>query len=579
MPESHRKGEFFFTSITFKIIAAMMLIAVVPVVASLVIFDRISAFNQNLQQEAVESINGVSDIYRSWVKSESARVELIKSNIEHEVNALLIRHEIDRVRGLRQNEPFKKDLQALFDHFIESENLIAELRLSINMTPMVKSGSFIGPSDRYKQQVFVIPIALHSRFSTSIYAEDMDDDEEIPMLVASPIEMEDDEATDSTCESLPDDLSDSLNFVPVSQRGIQLLVLLAIDREQSERYKKLGEKRYLHGTISELEKRDDLNMTSVYRTVFYSIAAVVFLLAIVIAFFIAFPLSRRLADLTHATKKLADGDLSAKVEVKGKDQVAFLMSQFNVMIDEVNAAQESKAYIERMQAWQEVARRLAHEIKNPLTPIVLAVQQLDKKFDDYTDNPQKYRKLLTNAVEIVTEETETLRKLVKNFSEFARMPVPEKKPTKFFDFVDQTIQQNPQFIEEAKRITVHPCDDAVSKIEIDIDNELMRRVIINIVRNGIEASRNAHFEPEIDVYVQQYSGDGRFTLNLRIIDNGPGLTEEQKTKLFMPYFTTKSDGTGLGLAIVRKIIEDHAGRISLHDRDDGNRGTQADIVL
>lgn len=577
MPEQQRKLGFF-SSITFKLIAAMMLIAVVPVVASLVIFDRIAAFNQNLQQEAVESINGVSDIYRSWVKSESSRVELLRSNIELEVNSLIHKHNIAYAREVRRNAEFIKDLQELFNRYASRES-IAHIRLTLSMSPIVQAGSFAAtPTDQYKHQAYVIPIEIQSRFKTEAPLEEVSDDEEIPMLVASPID------GDDTCDvdgasSLPENIEDTMNLVPVSQRGIQLIVVFAIDSVQTARYQTLGEKRYLHGTISAIEKQDELGMTSVYRTVFYSIAAIVFILAIACAFFIAFPLTRRLEELTSATKKLADGDLTAKVEVRGKDRLAFLMSQFNVMIDEVNAAQESKAYIERMQAWQEVARRLAHEIKNPLTPIVLAVQQLDGKFDDYIDNPQKYRKLLTNAVEIVNEETETLRKLVKNFSEFARMPVPEKKETKFYDFVAQTVQQNPQFLEEAKRITVHPCEDSVRDSIVLIDNELMRRVIINIVRNGIEASRNAHFEPEIDIHVLVYKGDGRFTLNLRIIDNGPGLTEEQKSKLFMPYFTTKSDGTGLGLAIVRKIVEDHAGRISLHDRDDGERGTQADIIL
>ena len=108
--------------------------------------------------------------------------------------------------------------------------------------------------------------------------------------------------------------------------------------------------------------------------------------------------------------------------------------------------------------------------------------------------------------------------------------------------------------------------------------ELMRRVLINIIRNGIEAAQNAKFEPEIDISLKALDGEKK-QLCLSIIDNGPGLTDEQKARLFMPYFTTKSDGTGLGLSIVRKIVEDHNGTITLHDRDDQERGTQADITL
>jgi nitrogen fixation/metabolism regulation signal transduction histidine kinase len=328
-----------------------------------------------------------------------------------------------------------------------------------------------------------------------------------------------------------------------------------------------------------MQADETTRVTSLYQAIFFSIAALVFILAIGAAFFIAFPISQRISALTEKTKLLADGDLNAKVHVKGKDQIAFLMTQFNTMVDDVRTAQESKAYIERMQAWQEVARRLAHEIKNPLTPIVLAVQQLDKKFDDYIDRPQKYRKLLTDAVEIVNEETGTLHKLVKNFSEFARMPIPEKKDTCLYEFVRQTVEQNPQFAELAKRITIHEAAENAAHAHIDIDHELMRRVLVNIIRNGIEAAQNAQFEPEIDIEVSHLENDAHHQLNIRILDNGPGLTDEQKAKLFMPYFTTKSDGTGLGLPIVRKIIEDHDGRIHLGNREDGQRGTQADISL
>lgn len=570
-----RQSENFFSSFNFKIIASMLLIAVVPVVASLVIFDRIASFNQDLQEQAVESIEEVSDIYKAWVKSESARIDLLKNNIEHGTKELIVRHNIDRVSDMRMNQAFKDDLKTLFDQYTLDES-IASVRLSVNMLPIVKSNKLKDMRQRYKFQAAVIPIELRSRAGVVLPSEEPANDDSVPMLIASPIDDDNDENTFNS--SLPEDVS-KIGPGPVSQHGVQLVILFAVNQTRAEHYQELGEKKYLHGTVSAIEHQNETGMTSVYRIVFYTMAALVFLLVIISAIAITVPMSRRIQELSKATLKLADGDLNAKVNVSGNDQIAFLMNQFNSMVDEINLAQESKAYIERMQAWQEVARRLAHEIKNPLTPIVLAVQQLDKKFDDYTNNPNKYRKLLTNAVEIVTEETETLRKLVRDFSEFARMPIPEKKETKFYEFIESTVQQNPQFMEEAKRITIHPANEQIQSILVEIDNELMRRVIVNIVRNGIEASRNAHFEPEIDILVEAQQGDNKHKVCLRIIDNGPGLTDEQKAKLFMPYFTTKSDGTGLGLSIVRKIVEDHGGRISLHDRDDGNRGTQADIIL
>ena len=564
----------------------MLLIAVVPVVATLVIFDRISEFNQDLQEEAAESIDGVSEIYRAWVKAESSRIELIQKNLALQTDALLDKHQVVRVADIFQSHSFQQDLQKLFDETVASDAMIADIRLIFNMEPVVQASRSQMSRSEYNFQAVTVPVAIYSRFANRAqFGGDLPADETIPVLIAQPV-------GDSGTLALPDTLPDSQAVLPetmrghaendapmASTRGVHLVLMFAIEKAQNARYEQLGEKRYRHGAISAMQADETTRVTSLYQAIFFSIAALVFILAIGAAFFIAFPISQRISALTEKTKLLADGDLNAKVHVKGKDQIAFLMTQFNTMVDDVRTAQESKAYIERMQAWQEVARRLAHEIKNPLTPIVLAVQQLDKKFDDYIDRPQKYRKLLTDAVEIVNEETGTLHKLVKNFSEFARMPIPEKKDTCLYEFVRQTVEQNPQFAEQTQRITIHEATETAAHAHIDIDHELMRRVLVNIIRNGIEAAQNAQFEPEIDIEVSHLENDAHHQLNIRILDNGPGLTDEQKAKLFMPYFTTKSDGTGLGLPIVRKIIEDHDGRIHLGNREDGQRGTQADISL
>ena len=289
-------------------------------------------------------------------------------------------------------------------------------------------------------------------------------------------------------------------------------------------------------------------------------------------------MTRRLSQLARVTQVVANGNLNAKVIVRGNDQLACLMSQFNDMVDDVRKAQESKAYIERMQAWQEVARRLAHEIKNPLTPIVLSVQQLDRKFDDYIDKPQKYRKLLDDVVEIVNDETKTLRKLVKNFSEFARMPIPETKSANLYEFVQQIVAQNIQFT-EAANIDVCTPPKPIADAYVDIDLELMRRVFINLIRNGIEAAQNANINPKICISFTETALSNQHAIAVSIADHGPGLTDEQKSKLFMPYFTTKADGTGLGLSIVRKIVEEHHGSITLTNRPAPETGAQATVTL
>lgn len=563
------------SSFTFKIVTAMILVAIVPVGFSLYIFHLISSFNQDLQQEAVASINGVSDVYKSWVKSESERMRLISKKLELEVDNLLEKHQIVRARDVRLSEGFREDLSNLFEQTVQSDDIVFDLRLTLNMEPLVEARKSDVVDENYKYQVTAIPVAIRSRYQRMAAQDEIDEDFEMPMLVAEPV---DSETESDSVPVLPETLNSEPGGAIASTRGVSLSLTFGLPRTQSELYEKIGERKYLHDSISAVENDGGWSVTDIYQGIFMFLSAVLLFVAIIIAFVIALPVSRRVSMLTSSVKRVAEGDLHAKVDVTGHDQISFLMHQFNLMVDDVRTAQESKAYIERMQAWREVARRLAHEIKNPLTPIVLAIQQLDKKFDDYTERPQKYRQLLTDVVEIVNEETETLRKLVKNFTEFARMPIPEMKESCFYDFVVQTIQQNPQFAESCKRIEVHRPDDETAAQILSFDPELIRRVIINIVRNGIEAAQNAHIEPEIDLSFKILN-DAKKQLCLSIVDNGPGLTDEQKASLFMPYFTTKSDGTGLGLSIVRKIVEDHNGTITLHDRDDHERGAQADISL
>ncbi len=569
------KGDSPTSSFTFKIVLAMILVAIVPVGISLYVFHLIASFNQDLQQEAVVSIRGVSDVYKAWVKSESEHMQLASKTIELRVDSLLEKYQISRVRDVRLSDGFRAELSELFEQTVQEDDVVFDLRLSMNMEPLVHAHKQGIREEDYKFQVTEIPVAIRSRYQGLSEHIEQTEETEIPMLIAEPV---DPDAEMDSSLALPEKLTGDPGMIVASPRGISLSMTFGLPKAQSELYEKIGERKYLHDSISMVEKDGGWSVTEIYQGIFITVSAIFLLITIIIAFVIAVPVSRRLSLLTASVKRVADGDLHAKVEVTGSDQISFLMQQFNSMVDDVRTAQESKAYIERMQAWREVARRLAHEIKNPLTPIVLAIQQLDKKFDDYVENPQKYRRLLNDVVEIVDEETETLRKLVKNFTEFARMPIPEMKESCFYDFVVQVVQQNPQFAESCKRIEVHRPQDDVSSQILSFDPELMRRVLINIIRNGIEAAQNAKFEPEIDISLKALDGEKK-QLCLSIIDNGPGLTDEQKASLFMPYFTTKSDGTGLGLSIVRKIVEDHNGTITLHDRDDQARGTQADITL
>jgi nitrogen fixation/metabolism regulation signal transduction histidine kinase len=226
-----------------------------------------------------------------------------------------------------------------------------------------------------------------------------------------------------------------------------------------------------------------------------------------------------------------------------------------------------------MGAWQEMARRLAHEIKNPLTPIQLAVQECHRK---YAGDDVKFRALLETTREIVEEEVGTLRRLVGNFSSFARLPRAELLEASLKDFLGECAGQlghlGVGISDDGNEEALVAPDVAVTwqlpddPMPVAIDRQMLRRVVVNLVRNAVEEIRAERPEavdggPRGHVRVgAERTADG---VAIVVEDDGPGVPEEARERVFDPYFTTKSEGTGLGLAIVKKIVVEHNGTISV----------------
>ncbi len=218
-----------------------------------------------------------------------------------------------------------------------------------------------------------------------------------------------------------------------------------------------------------------------------------------------------------------------------------------------------------MGAWQEVARRLAHEIKNPLTPILLAVQQIHEKAP--RDNP-KYAKLVDKAVQMVREEVADLQKLVDAFGSLARLP-------------DKQVQDIPveEFLRELVQLANLTWGDGmVEMVSVPAgacfrgDRMLVKRALLNVLENAIHASRHAGAAVPVRIDAVR---EGRF-LVVRIADAGAGVSAPEQ--VFEPYFTTKIDGTGLGLPLAKKIILDHDGEIVMESRKD-SPGTVVTVRL
>ncbi|HET9598126.1 MAG TPA: ATP-binding protein [Anaeromyxobacteraceae bacterium] len=269
--------------------------------------------------------------------------------------------------------------------------------------------------------------------------------------------------------------------------------------------------------------------------------------------------TRRLGDLVAAVRELARGNLAVQVDPgRARDEVAALARAFNGMVREVRESRDRIVYLEKISGWQEVARRLAHEIKNPLTPIQLAFQQLEARWRQAPGGDPAFGKLLGEAGEIVREEVGTLQRLVEDFSSFAKLPEVKPEPAELGDFVEEVVRTSPQLAEGAD-LEVH----RAGTCQVALDRPLMRRVIVNLVRNAIEASHPARAVVHLGI------ARARERAVLTVADEGPGIPAEVRARIFDPYFTTRHEGTGLGLAIVKKIVLQHGGEIDAGARPGG----------
>ncbi|NMB73796.1 MAG: HAMP domain-containing protein [Myxococcales bacterium] len=292
-----------------------------------------------------------------------------------------------------------------------------------------------------------------------------------------------------------------------------------------------------------------------YYRVFLFIYFWILLMAVVLGYLLARSVTRRVAQLVSATRRATTGDLAVRVPVRGRDEIGSLAESFNRMLDEIQRTRDRIVYLEKVSSWQEIARRLAHEIKNPLTPIQLAMQELHKS---YRGEDSSFTAKLDQSLEIVEEEVATLRRMVETFSEFAKLPDVQTIPVELNEFAADFLRKNPQF---ASRVSLQPLRE---RLEIRLDPMLMGRVLMNLVNNALDASPGG--EP-VEIRVGR---EGEFGV-LQVADRGVGLSEEARGRLFQPYFTTKAHGTGLGLAIVKKIVLQHGGEIFA--RDNPPRGT------
>ncbi|HEU4612246.1 MAG TPA: ATP-binding protein [Kofleriaceae bacterium] len=285
------------------------------------------------------------------------------------------------------------------------------------------------------------------------------------------------------------------------------------------------------------------------QTAFLVVMALAALAAVGFGLFAGSFVTRRIAALVTTARRVSDGHHDARVELRGKDEMAELGSAFNTMLDDLEHARGQLEYLQRMGVWQDVARKLAHEIKNPLTPIQLAVQQT---VSTYKGDDVRFKKQLQDMGEIVEEEIAGLRRLVDTFRTLGQLPKVEKAPIALAELIEE-LKLDPAF---ATKLELRAPGEPVT---VRADKLLLKRVLANLVENGIHAGQEAGTDGGV-VITWRAEHD---TVQITVDDHGKGVADSDRDKIFEPYVTSKATGTGLGLAIARKIAIEHGGDLAL----------------
>ncbi len=335
--------------------------------------------------------------------------------------------------------------------------------------------------------------------------------------------------------------------------------LVAVFAAEKARFEELTEMSQFVDTYKQVERRKTMDEQS-YVYAFAALLGITIIMAIGVGTLLARGVSSRLGGLSEATKKVGAGDLAIRVAEDGNDEISDLARAFNRMLGEVETSRARIEYLQRIGAWQEMARRLAHEIKNPLTPIQLAVQEVHRRYDGSDDH---FQKLIDTTLEIVEDEVGTLRRLVGEFSSFARLPQAELEELDLRELLEDW-STHLEVADESGEAAEIPRGVELSfelpaqAARVFLDRQMFRRAVLNLVRNAGQAVSGG--SAETGRVVVRLSRDGDAFL-MDVDDSGPGIPEEMRVTVFDPYVTTKTEGTGLGLAIVKKIVVEHGGSI------------------
>jgi len=278
------------------------------------------------------------------------------------------------------------------------------------------------------------------------------------------------------------------------------------------------------------------------------------LLGLLIGFWTTLRVTRPVAQLVSGVQAVAGGDWNTRVSVQSKDEIGELARAFNKMTEQLIEQRDRAIQAERVAAWRELARRLAHELKNPLFPLQITIENLQRAREQH---PAEFDEVFRESTATLLAELQNLKTIVAQFSDFAKMPRPEFQLTDANVLVREVLKLfEAQFYTEGRAPIVPQLSLVGADVEILADPLLLTRALRNLVLNAMDAMPEGG-----TLRVRTEAVDGM--VRIAVSDSGQGLSEEECARLFTPYYTTKRHGTGLGLAIVQSIVSDHHGRISV----------------
>ncbi|WP_440651344.1 ATP-binding protein [Candidatus Pelagibacter sp. HIMB1495] len=304
-----------------------------------------------------------------------------------------------------------------------------------------------------------------------------------------------------------------------------------------------------------------------FAIIYIIVVSVLLFVSISIAIRFSSRFFRSINNLINASVSIGEGKFDTKVpEVKTDKDLETLNRNFNLMIDRLKNQQEKLIINERHEAWSNLARKLAHEIKNPLTPIQLTIDRMKTKYSNQVNEDDK--KNFDENLQIINNQIKQIGNLVNEFSDFARMPKPILKENNLI----QIIEENIKLLNELDNSINISINSNQKEIFLNSDKEQLARVFFNLIKNSIESiQQRAENDSNLDKKITIEVNEENNYIKINIIDNGTGfgIFAANIRDILNPYFTTKKNGTGLGLSIVSKIINDHNGKIEFIPLDKG----------